>query len=282
MISVIGLGFVGGSMKKSFEIKGAQVKGYDKFKDGTDSFEDCLHSEIAFLALPTIFDEEKMSYDKSCIHEVCGDLEKHNYKGLVVIKSTVEPTTTEDLGKTYPSLKFVHNPEFLTAATAFEDFHNQKHIVLGRGPGVTDEDMDVLEKFYRTLYPDAEVSHSTCTESESMKSFVNCFYSVKIQFFNELYLLCEKMGCDYNTVKDLMLKNKWINPMHTDVPGIDGMLSYGGYCFPKDTNALLNHMKREGTHCKVLEATVIERNLMRSDNVNVKLKDKKDFDEGFD
>ena len=25
-----------------------------------------------------------------------------------------------------------------------------------------------------------------------MKSFVNCFYSVKIQFFNELYLLCQK------------------------------------------------------------------------------------------
>jgi len=282
MIAVIGLGFVGGSMKKSFEIKGAQVKGYDKYKEGTDSFEDCLDSKIAFLALPTIFDEEKMSYDKSCIHEVCGDLEKHDYKGLVVIKSTVEPTTTENLGKTYPSLKFVHNPEFLTAATAFEDFHNQKHIVLGRGPGVTVEDMDVLETFYRALYPDAEVSHSTCTESESMKSFVNCFYSVKIQFFNELYLLCEKMGCDYNTVKELMLKNKWINPMHTNVPGIDGMLSYGGYCFPKDTNALLNHMKREGTHCKVLEATVLERNIMRSDNVNVKLKDKKEFEDGFD
>lgn len=282
MISVIGLGFVGGSMKKSFEIKGAQVKGYDKYKEGTDSFEDCLDSKIAFLALPTIFDEEKMSYDKSCIHEVCGDLVKHEYKGLVVIKSTVEPTTTEDLGKTYPSLKFVHNPEFLTAATAFEDFHNQKHIVLGRGPGVTDADMDVLETFYRALYPDAEISRSTCTESESMKSFVNCFYSVKIQFFNELYLLCEKMGCDYNTVKGLMLKNKWINPMHTNVPGIDGMLSYGGYCFPKDTNALLNHMKREGTHCKVLEATVLERNIMRSDNVNVKLKDKKEFEEGFD
>ena len=33
MISVIGLGFVGGSMKKSFEIKGESVIGYDKFKE---------------------------------------------------------------------------------------------------------------------------------------------------------------------------------------------------------------------------------------------------------
>lgn len=280
-ISIIGLGFVGGSMKRSFEMKGALVKGYDKFKEGTDSFEDCLYSDIAFLALPTIFDEGQMSYDLSCIHEVCTDLEKNEYKGLVVIKSTVEPTTTEKLIKMYPSLKFIHNPEFLTAATAFEDFHNQKHIVLGKGSNISDKDVDVLEQFYRLHYPDAEISRSSCTESESMKSFVNCFYSVKIQFFNELYLLCNKMGCDYNTVRDLMLKNKWINPMHTNVPGVDGKLSYGGYCFPKDTNALLNHMKREGTHCKVLEATIIERNIMRDDNVNVKLKNKTDYEPGF-
>ena len=90
------------------------------------------------------------------------------------------------------------------------------------------------------------------------------------------------MGCNYDNVKDLMLKNKWINPMHTDVPGPDGKLSYGGYCFPKDTNALLNHMKRENTPSMVLEATVLERNIMRDDNVNVKLKSKTTFVEGFD
>ena len=90
------------------------------------------------------------------------------------------------------------------------------------------------------------------------------------------------MGCDYDTVKDLMLKNNWINPMHTDIPGPDGMLSYGGYCFPKDTNALLNHMKREGTPYKVLEGTVLERNEMRDDNVNVKLKNNVVFESGFD
>ena len=90
------------------------------------------------------------------------------------------------------------------------------------------------------------------------------------------------MGCDYNIVKNLMLKNKWINPMHTDVPGPDGKMSYGGYCFPKDTNALLYHMKRENTPHLVLQATVDERNEMRDDHVNVKQKNKKDFKEGFD
>ena len=54
-----------------------------------------------------------MTYDKSSIHEVCGDLEKNNYQGIVVLKSTVEPTTTVELAKKY-NLKFVHNPEFFS------------------------------------------------------------------------------------------------------------------------------------------------------------------------
>jgi UDP-glucose 6-dehydrogenase len=75
-----------------------------------------------------------------------------------------------------------------------------------------------------------------------MKIFCNCFYATKIQFFTEIYLLCEKTGCDYNVVKNMMLGNGWINPMHTNVPGNDGNISYGGYCFPKDTNALNEYM----------------------------------------
>ena len=248
-ISVFGLGFVGGSMLKSFQMKGVNAKGYDKFKD-SDSLDSCLDSDIAFLALPTLFDEETNEYDKSCIQEVCMQLSEANYKGIVVIKSTVEPGTTMWLSKQYPSLSFVHNPEFLTAATAFEDFHNQKHIVLGKPKQVDDKVYTTLTDFYAPLYPDAEFSYCSCDESESMKIFVNCFYSVKVQFFNEIYLLCEKSGFDYENVKSMMVKNGWINPMHTNVPGPDGQLSYGGYCFPKDTNALLNHMKREGRHIK--------------------------------
>ena len=270
-ISVFGLGFVGGSMLKSFQMKGVNAKGYDKFKD-SDSLDSCLDSDIAFLALPTLFDEETNEYDKSCIQEVCMQLSEANYKGIVVIKSTVEPGTTMWLSKQYPSLSFVHNPEFLTAATAFEDFHNQKHIVLGKPKQVDDKVYTTLTDFYAPLYPDAEFSYCSCDESESMKIFVNCFYSVKVQFFNEIYLLCEKSGFDYENVKSMMVKNGWINPMHTNVPGPDGQLSYGGYCFPKDTNALLNHMKREGTPHKVLEATVEERNEMRQDHTNVKKK----------
>ncbi len=49
-----------------------------------------------------------------------------------------------------------------------------------------------------------------------------------------------------------------------NVPGPDGQLSYGGLCFPKDTNALLEFMKLQNTPSAVLEACIAERNLLRT------------------
>ena len=266
-VGVIGLGFVGSSILKSLKLMGCDIKGYDIAKE-SDTFQETVESDILFLALPTVYDAEKKEYDKSCIIEVLKNLENCNYTGLVVIKSTVEPKTTDKLANKFKILKLVHNPEFLTAATAFEDFHNQKHIVLGKSNNVSDKELKILEEFYNRYYKDTLLSVCTCLESESMKIFCNCFYSVKIQFFNELYLLCQKTKCDYSVVKELMLKNDWINPMHTVVPGMDGKLSYGGYCFPKDTNALLEYMRSQESPHLVLEATILERNKMRDDNTN--------------
>ncbi len=52
---------------------------------------------------------------------------------------------------------------------------------------------------------------------------------------------------------DLMLKNNWINPMHTKVPGNDGQLSYGGKCFPKDTKALVKLGDKVGINLSILK-----------------------------
>jgi UDPglucose 6-dehydrogenase len=266
-IGIIGLGFVGGSIHKSFKLKNIETYGYDRFKE-SDTFEQCLNTDIVFLCLPTQFNENTKEYDKTIIYDICDKLKNNNYNGLILIKSTIEPSTTDDLTEKF-DLKFIHNPEFLTARTAFDDFHNQKHIVLGKNKNIIEKDIDIITNFYKTYYPDAEISICTSIESESMKIFCNCFYSVKIQFFNELYLLCKENNSNYDVIVNLMLKNGWINKMHTVVPGPDGKLSYGGYCFPKDTNALLNYMKKNNSPSDVLEATINERNKMRDDDINI-------------
>jgi UDPglucose 6-dehydrogenase len=274
-ISIVGLGFVGSAMYDSFDIKSSNIDiklvGYDKYKNGgIGALEECLNTTIMFLCLPTMFDSVICEYDKSNIYEVCDKLEINGYNGIVVIKSTVEPETTNNLAIKYTSLKFVHNPEFLTAKTAFEDFHNQSHVVLGKSENCSNEDLKLLEGFYSKLYPTAEISCCSCLESESMKIFCNTFYAVKIQFFTELFLLCKSNNSNYVVIKDLMIKNGWINTMHTNIPGPDGSISYGGLCFPKDTNALLKYMEKNNIPCSVLKNTITERNEMRTDYDNCK------------
>ena len=266
-VSVIGLGFVGGSMFRSFNEKGVSVFGYDKYKKDIDMgpLDLCLNTKISFLCLPTLFNKEKKCYDKNAIHNVCTFLNEKKYKGVVVVKSTVEPQTISLLCDKYSNLEFIHNPEFLTARTAFHDFHNQTHIVLGKSKNCSLENYDLVYRFYNKNYPRAQISICSSDESECMKIFVNTFYSTKIQIFNEFYLLCKEMNVDYNNVKELMLKNNWFTPHHTYVPGPDGKLSYGGACFPKDTSALLEHMKKLKTPHMVLDSVVKERNTMRDD-----------------
>ena len=262
-IGIIGIGFVGTALKTSFIEKNISISTYDKYKPGEGTFVECLATDIIFLCLPTLFSEERKEYNKDAINDIMLLLDQHNYKGVIVIKTTIEPTTCENLNKLYPTQNIVNNPEFLSAKTAIQDFHNQKHIVLGKTTLCGDEAYQKVIAFYATNYPEATISQCTSTESESMKIFVNSFYASKIQIFNEFYSVCNNLNINYNNVKTLMLKNNWINPMHTDVPGSDGSLSFGGACFPKDTQALLQVMEKCNAHCKVLKAVINERNLMR-------------------
>jgi UDPglucose 6-dehydrogenase len=271
IFSIIGLGFVGNAMYTSFISKGLTEKdnlfGYDKFKNGgIGNILDILKSDIVFLALPTPYSDESKSYNLDSIHEICVNLNSNNFKGVVVIKSTIEPETTSNLSKQYSNLQFIHNPEFLSSRTAFEDFNNQKHIVLGRSNSCTDKSFNLVHEFYSTYYPEAKISICTSLESECMKLFANCFYAVKVQFFTELYLVCKANYCDFEKVKTMMVANNWINPSHTNIPGPDGLISYGGMCFPKDTNALNEYMKKINSPNLILESCIQERNLMRSDN----------------
>lgn len=264
-VGVIGYGFVGEALVESFRSKGKEVLLYDKYKNlGTIS--EIMQTSITFLCLPTPF-IDGYGFNLSAIKETLQYLSSERYEGLVVIKSTTEPGVTRRLSESY-NLNIVHNPEFLTARTAFKDFDEQAHIVIGRCSELrTSNDWCYMRllSLYQQLYPNASISQCSSEESESMKLFCNSFYAVKVQMFNEFFLSCQRTGANFETVKGMMIENGWINEMHTMVPGPDGELSYGGACFGKDTNALNQFMKRTGTPNGVLKATIKERNKMRKD-----------------
>lgn len=262
LVGIVGLGFVGTALQNSFNIKNVKTVLYDKYKEGgIGDINKLLDCNIIFLCLPTEFDKNKNEYNKDSLYEICNFFYNKKFNGLIAIKSTMEPDTTRNISEKYKNLKVLHNPEFLSSKTSFEDFHNQKHIVLGRGPNC--EDVNLVYNFYKEFYPSADISVCTSNESESMKIMCNSFYSSKIMIFNEFYLLCKKNNTSFENVKNLMLKNKWINKMHTEVPGSDGKLAYGGACLTKDTNALISYMKKKNTMHTILECVSEERNFIR-------------------
>lgn len=261
IIGVIGVGFVGQAVKSFFEEKAFTVLAYDKYKDGFSSFENVVkNSSIIFLCLPTPYIKD-FGYDLSALHEVCAKLRARYIP--IIIKSTVEPGTTENLAKVYNIKNLIHNPEFLTQRTALEDFRNQKKIFLGYSKA--DSDLFTIRKLYQDCFPEAEIIEKPATETEAIKLFCNSFYAAKVQIFTEFYLLCQRLNIDFNSVKDGMLENGWINKMHTNIPGPDGNISYSGHCFPKDIGALNSLMDRYNVPHEVLIAALSERDKLRKD-----------------
>lgn len=272
-VGQVGLGFVGGALHDSFKKRGVETIVYDKYKE-VGSIEDLVECSAVFLCLPTPY-VAGHGFDLGPILETCKRLhDLQSFKGLIVVKSTVEPGVTQSLESKFQGLSFCHNPEFLTARTAFEDFDNQKHIVLGYTKDTVSATYprrglqsihatETLADFYSKLYPDAKITICTAEESESMKLFANNFYAMKVGIFNEFNLLCQKLLIDYDNVVGLMVENGWINPMHLQVPGPDGRRGWGGDCFLKDTKALLHFMKSNFSPSEILEAAINENKKIR-------------------
>jgi UDPglucose 6-dehydrogenase len=191
-------------------------------------------------------------------------LNESNYQGIIIIKSTVLPNYCSDQNDKYPNLKIINNPEFLSARTAVEDFKNQKHIILGY-TNQSKNDIEMVKIFYQTEFPLATLSITNSFESALTKIACNSFYATKIQYFTEIYLLCQKMNLSYENVKNMMLKNEWINPMHTTVPGPDNNISFGGACFPKDISSFNQYLEDLNLPHDVINATIIERNELRKE-----------------
>lgn len=273
-VGIIGLGFVGSAVQ-SLLIKNkhlySEIYTYDKYKEPNNSnntFNNILKTDLVFICLPTLYDETIRAFNVKEIDEVIYKLNEGDYKGIILIKSTLLPNYCSITNDLYPLLKIIHNPEFLSAKTAIADFEKQTHIVLGH----TNYSALAVEKvklFYEELFAERKneliFSISNSKIAGLMKISCNSFYATKIQFFTELYLLCEKMGISYEEMKTMMLKNGWINPQHTDVPGHDNEISFGGACFPKDISALNKYMNFLNVPNQVINAVISERNEMRDD-----------------
>lgn len=268
MISIIGNGFVGSAVAYGFSQ--FQPKVYDVDPQRSQcSLDEALAQACIFVCLPTpMVSVEGGKANLSILRGFFKSIEKRTVDGVFVVKSTVPVGTTKQLQKTFPQFKFVHNPEFLTAANAKNDFVNADRTVIGSS------DISALQtvlELYQRQFPDIPVHVMTSDESELVKYTANCFLAVKTMFFNEIKLLSESFDADYSKIVAGVTADRRIGISHTKVPGPDGDYGFGGTCFPKDINALIHTIDTIEYNQKKLPSSDIlkavwERNKQVRDN----------------
>jgi len=70
---------------------------------------------------------------------------------------------------------------------------------------------------------------------------------------NEMYLISEKINADWELVREGFLRDGRVGVSHTNVPGHDGKLGFGGHCFPKDIQALIKFSESIGVDSNTLK-----------------------------
>jgi len=248
-IGIVGNGFVGNALYENFKIK-FNTKVYDSLKERSfNSLDEVLSCDIVFVCLPTPM---SISEGCDCNLEIINNFFtsiKENCKSLFVIKSTVPVGTTKKLCETRKDLRIIHNPEFLTAANAKKDFENSYRNVIGGNK----EDAKILEKFYEHMFPKAKNFLVSSDESEMIKYFANVFLATKVSFFNLVYDVCQNYSSNYENIIDGICSDERIGYSHSKVPGPDGDRGFGGTCFPKDINALINTLEQQQLNSSILK-----------------------------
>ena len=251
-IGVIGNGFVGNAVAKGFE-NHLDVLIYDLDDTrSTHSYEDTLQCDFVFVCLPTpMIDAEGGRCNLSILDKFFKEASEVNTQATFIIKSTVPIGTTERLCNEYPNMNIIHNPEFLTAANAEYDFVNANRHVFGGSSNLVSS----VAKMYQSIFPSIPIIKMKSTESECVKYFANCFLAAKVMIFNEMKMLCNELGdVNYDNIMDGVCSDDRIGHSHTHVPGPDGDYGFGGTCFPKDINSLINTMIDNGVDPMILKS----------------------------
>lgn len=270
-VGILGNGFVGQAIGNAFALTNSVfIYDKDETKGANTLNETITNSDIIFICVPTPMKiSKKNKIDLSIVHSLFKEIENLNTdlkNKIFVIKSTVIPGTTTSLESKYKKMNICFNPEFLTERSANLDFINAPRIVIGSS------NFDVLtklESFYRQRFPYKKIIKTDATTSEFIKYVCNSFFATKVTFMNEMYEMSAKLGLEWDKIREGFITDGRVGNSHLDVPGHDGAFGFGGKCFPKDINAIINYYEECNLDPILLKAVWKK---------NIKIRDKKDWE----
>ena len=295
-ISVIGLGFVGLTTALGFAEKGVTVIGYDRdtgrrsmigsgvvpFHEpgltealhahlGTrfrlaDSLESAVaDSDTVFLCVGTPSSPDGQA-DLSAVRSAVDDCLRactDDVFRVLVIKSTVPPGSTRQISadvekrlgpQIFERFGFAANPEFLREGHSWADFLEPDRILIGTDEGVSHQR---LLRLY-SAFP-APVLRLTTTEAEFVKYLSNTLLATLISFANETATLAERVG-DIDIARSfaaLHLDKRWNGSPAAMADYVYPGCGFGGYCLPKDTQALAHLAAQVGAGHGLLDAVLV-------------------------
>jgi UDPglucose 6-dehydrogenase len=163
---------------------------------------------------------------------------------VIVIKSTVPVGTGQRMSDLLMDLtahpfSLVSNPEFLKEGAALEDFLRPDRVVIGS------DDPDAIQMLTELYAPFVRTPQTILVMSreaaEMVKYTSNAYLATRISFINEIADICAATGVDIAEVcngigADRRIGRDFLNP------GV----GYGGSCFPKDVQALIQVASHAG------------------------------------
>ncbi len=208
-------------------------------------------SDILFIAVGTPPGEDG-SADMRFVIQVAETIGKHmnGYK-MIVNKSTVPVGSVDRVASCIQSahpFDVVSNPEFLKEGSAIEDCMKPARIVIGAETERAKKIMqDLYMPFVRNGHP---VLFMDTRSAELTKYAANAMLAVRISFMNELSRLCEKVGADIEQIRYGLGSDPRIGREF-----LYAGIGYGGSCFPKDVQALIQIFASNDDQAYLLEAT---------------------------
>ncbi|MDP3976279.1 MAG: UDP-glucose/GDP-mannose dehydrogenase family protein [bacterium] len=215
-------------------------------------------AEVVFSAVGTPPDHNHRA-DLSAVQAVARTFAQTIDKYTVLVtKSTVPVGTNRDceeiirgeLEKRGLDIGFdvVSNPEFLREGSAIHDSLYPDRVVIGSD---SQRAKKLMEQVYApwTSQNKNLLFFTSRPSAELIKYAANSFLATKISFINEIANFCELSGADIGEVAKGIGLDKRISPRF-----LHAGIGYGGSCFPKDVQALIQTGAELGYDFSILRA----------------------------
>ena len=215
----------------------------------TDIKEALAESNIIFIAVGTPMKEEgsvNLDYVMSAASDIGNNISKDS---IFVVKSTVPVGTCfkvkehiENIIKERKlniTIDIASNPEFLKEGVAVNDCMRPDRVVIG---AENEEVFSTLKKLYSPFVSNHDRFIQMDVKSSEMTKYVaNAMLATKISFINEITNICELTGANVKNVRLGIGSDKRIGYNF-----IYAGCGYGGSCFPKDVQGLIDTAKSYG------------------------------------